>query len=138
MQCAHSYFDWLSELPAIDVRFPRNKTVLEGEQFTLRCLLLGNKNNFNVTWMKKSGNERSFPVAGQNLTVNATRLDTGAYICEVTNGVEAIVSPIAYVTVCCKCIDQGFQLTEPSQGLFLNIKSAKIFPFAVGVIITRS
>ena len=103
-----SYFDWLSELPAIDVRFPRNKTVLEGEQFTLKCLPLGNKNNFNVTWMKKSGNERSFPVAGQNLTVNATRLDTGAYICEVTNGVEAIVSPIAYVTVWCKCIDQGF------------------------------
>nr|XP_058955959.1 B-cell receptor CD22-like [Pocillopora verrucosa] len=87
------------ELPAIDVRFPRNKTVLEGEQFTLKCLPLGNKNNFNVTWMKKSGNERSFPVAGQNLTVNATRLDTGAYSCEVTNGVEAIVSPIAYVTV---------------------------------------
>ena len=108
LQCAHSYFDWLSELPAIDVRFPRNKTVLEGEQFTLRCLLLGNKNHFNVTWMKKSGNERSFPVAGQNLTVNATRLDTGAYSCEVTNGVEAIVSPIAYVTVWCKCIDQGF------------------------------
>ena len=97
------YSHLLSELPALDFSFPRNKTVLEGERFTLRCRPLGNVDKFNVTWIKKSGSKSSFPVSAVNLTMNGTRLDAGAYYCEVTNGVEYIASPMAYVNVLCKC-----------------------------------
>ena len=97
------HYLWLfSELPAIDTSFPRNKTVLEGHQFTLLCLPLGNVFKVNVTWIKKGISDSSSPVSAVNLTMNATRYDIGEYYCVVTNGVESIASPTAYVDVLCK------------------------------------
>ncbi|KAJ7383361.1 phosphatidylethanolamine binding [Desmophyllum pertusum] len=89
--------NYVSKLPAIDTSFPRNKTVLEGHQFTLLCFPLGNLDN--VTWIKKSISNSSSPVSAVNLTMNATRDDIGEYYCLVTNGVESIASPTAYVNV---------------------------------------
>ena len=87
------------ELLALDPRFPQNATVVEGERVTLRCLPLVNVNKVNVTWLKKSGGNSSFVGATLNLSMNATRLDAGEYYCQVTNGVESIVSRTASVSV---------------------------------------
>ncbi|KAL9951750.1 hypothetical protein ACROYT_G044474 [Oculina patagonica] len=87
------------ELPSLNTSFPRNKTVLEGEQFTLLCFPLGNVDKVNVTWIKKSESNISFPVSAGHLTINATRLDSGEYSCKVSNGVESVISPTAYVNV---------------------------------------
>ena len=96
-------FSFLSELPALDNRFPRNKTVREGNPFTLQCRPLGNTGKFNVTWITNSGSNTSFPVS-VNLTINATRFDAGEYHCIVTNGVESVKSPAVYVAVLCKYV----------------------------------
>lgn len=70
--------------------------------FTLLCLSMGDVNKFNVTWIKRGGNNNSFPFSTMNLTINATKLDSGEYYCEVTNGMEYIASPTAYINVLCE------------------------------------
>ena len=90
-----------SELPSLDPRLPLNKTVTEGNSFTLHCLPLGNTNAVNVTWIRNNRSSTPFAVS-VNLTVNATRFDAGEYNCVVTNGVESVISPTAHVDVLCK------------------------------------
>jgi len=92
-----------SELPSLDPRLPLNKTVTEGNSFTLHCLPLGNTNSVNVTWIRNNGSSTPFALS-VNLTVNATRFDAGEYNCVVTNGVESVISPTAYVDVLCKYV----------------------------------
>lgn len=92
-----------SELPSLDPRLPLNKTVTEGNSFTLHCLPLGNTNAVNVTWIRNNRSSTPFAVS-VNLTVNATRFDAGEYNCVVTNGVESVISPTAYVDVLCKYV----------------------------------
>ncbi|CAH3192554.1 unnamed protein product, partial [Porites evermanni] len=85
-------------LPSLDPRLPLNKTVTEGNSFTLHCLPLGNTNAVNVTWIRNNSSSTPFAVS-VNITVNATRFDAGEYNCVVTNGVESVISPTAYVDV---------------------------------------
>ncbi|CAH3130640.1 unnamed protein product, partial [Porites lobata] len=86
------------ELPSLDPRLPLNKTVTEGNSFTLHCLPLGNTDAVNVTWIRNNGSSTPFAVS-VNITVNATRFDGGEYNCVVTNGVESVISPTAHVDV---------------------------------------
>lgn len=88
----------LSEFPALDTSFLRNKTVIEGNLVTLQCVPLGNKDKVNVTWIKKS--EGSSPLLmSVNFTMNATRFDSGEYYCILSNGVDSVKSLTVYVDV---------------------------------------
>ena len=75
----------------------------EGNSFTLHCLPLGNTDAVNVTWIRNNGSRTPFAVS-VNITVNATRFDADEYNCVVTDGVESVISPTAYVDVLCKYV----------------------------------
>lgn len=60
-----------------------------------------------------------------NFNINATKLDSGEYYCEVTNGVEYIASPTAYINV---LGEHSIPKTFIAVPLFLKILRTLTFP----------
>ena len=92
-----------ADSPSLNASYPRDHTVVEGTNLTLRCKLTAANPPSNITWYNASSNSTAL-ATGENFTFqNILRSDAGQYYCVAENGGgQATISRISTVDVLCK------------------------------------